>query len=280
MSTKSEQASIFLDNVKVPTKISGQLDETINQAFDTYYAKSGGIKVLQDKLAAAETPFKSALNKGMMIAAEDCVKEAGGKNDEALALFLAACHQSEYRLKIRAEKAGMTNTSIIAVLPAWSPTKTAVKAFLESGRDIFATESVKVDGKDVEKRLYTSIEKLRNTNQQDRKPGGTVAGKTPAGKPMTFVGGTDALKTVLAAMFKELALCTQEEQNEAAGMLMEVLATIQNGRKAHAKRTQAETDALISGERIVGQGAAVEASAGVLAASANKEHARRGGSRR
>lgn len=263
MATK-EQIALDADmSYKVPAKISKPLEDLYNTAYQEFTRK-GGVRDRKAALMLIEKPFKTALGAGMVAVAEEAWRLAGGKASEALAMFRGACTQLESRIK-----SANDGESILKILPSWSPTKTPVVKFLQSGKDLFATEMV--DGEP--KRLYQTITDLRKNGTKARAEESAAKAKNvTVGE--TAVQMTAQLASAYGAFAKEAGKATEEVQDEIANKIYALVTELADIRLRAANQ-----------EANVQPGAAEEAkpdAAAVPAVSANaarREAQKRGGSR-
>lgn len=238
--------------VLIPDEISKATEKAFDNAYDAYY-KKGGIADLKKALTEAQTGDTS-IGAHLLKIGRMCLTHTGNENKSAAALFKGACAQIEHKKRDEYSDETGKKPTIQQLLPSWAPSKTTVLNALEKGLALLDEDS-KGNMK------YPGIGAVRTQLQAMRSAARAGGNSSNTESPVAAVTGlfkSERLKLSLEHLMKQLVTLSEQDQNQAAEILMQSSDVI----------TQMRTDATPQEAKEVAQAEA-------QAAHATKEKQRR-----
>lgn len=173
-----------------------------------------------DKVRDTVGNVRVSLSAEMLKLGALCVKTAKGDFNKASTYFASATAGAEDMARVAHKQAkAMTKKPGMAdVLPSWQPAKSVIAKAIEKHVDI---SNVKA---------YPSFSSVREAIKTERTP--RAGGKTEG--PIA-IGLTAKFKAVMESLMQAAASCPKERHDEAADLLMPIVAAIEALRPATAE---------------------------------------------
>lgn len=196
----------------VPGPLAAAAAALWEKGHNTYW-REGGVSDLRGKLESLNTGDDS-LSQGFLLLGRQCIEFAGGDLKQASVYFSGACAQTEKAAKQGAVERKEKDTSIVKLLPTWSPNKATISKALDKSVNLCAKD-------DKGNLLYPTITPVRAAIRTQRKPQ-----TEPTAVPEFDY--TAKLKAALHAFTKEAAACNIAGQDALADSLIDLIPVIQN----------------------------------------------------